>query len=194
MYLGLASTFLSTVPPRKSFFINFKDLHMVCRPDIEAEAPILWPPDVKSWFIGKDPDAGEDWRQEEIGKTEDGMVGWHHWLNGHEYEQSQGDSERQGSLACYSLWGHKKLDTTWRLNNSDWIWSSRPAVAGFFPQWMTLQLGGRNYHLIPMGAPWIPPKQTEKVWIYWPWRSDSPPPFQTILYLISFKKHMLTKD
>ena len=90
MYLGLASTFLSTVPPRKSFFINFKDLHMVCRPDIEAEAPILWPPDVKSWFIGKDPDAGEDWGKEEKWVMDDEMVGWHHWLNGHELEQTLG--------------------------------------------------------------------------------------------------------
>ena len=91
------------------------------------------------------------------------MVGWHHQLNGHEYEQSPVGSERQGSLACCSLRGHKKLDTTWQLNNSDWIWSSRPGIAGFFPQWMALQLGGRNSHLIPMGAPWVPPKQTEKV-------------------------------
>ena len=59
------------------------------RTDAEAEAPILWPPDAKSWLTGKDPDAGKDWRQEEKGMTEDKMVGWHHWLNGHEFEQTQ---------------------------------------------------------------------------------------------------------
>ena len=69
----------------------------------EAEAPILWPPDVKSLqYIGKDPDAGKDWRQEEKGATEDEMVGWHHWFNGHELEQTLGDIEGQGSLACCS--------------------------------------------------------------------------------------------
>ena len=61
--------------------------------DAEAKAPILWAPDVNSWLIGKDPDAGKDWRQEEKGATRDEMVGWHHWLNGHEYEQIPGDSE-----------------------------------------------------------------------------------------------------
>ena len=65
------------------------------RTDAEAETPILWPPDVKSRLIRKDPDAGKDWRQEEKGTTEDEMVGWHHRLNGHEFEQAQGDSEGQ---------------------------------------------------------------------------------------------------
>ena len=84
----------------------------------EAEAPILWPPDAKSWLIGKDPDAGKDWRQEK-GTTEDEMVGWHHWLNGHEFEQAPGDGEGQGGLACCSPWGHKELDMTEQLN---WYW------------------------------------------------------------------------
>ena len=82
----------------------------------DAEAPILWPPDAKSWLIGKDPDAGKDWRQEEKGVTEDEMVGWHQWLTGHEIEQSPGDSEGQGSLACCSSWGHKESDMTEWLN------------------------------------------------------------------------------
>ena len=82
----------------------------------EAEAPILWPPDVKSWLIGKDPDAGKDWRWEEKGKTEDEMVGWHHWLNGHEFEQALGVGDGQGSLACCSPWGHKELYVTEWLN------------------------------------------------------------------------------
>ena len=76
------------------------------RTHAEAEAPILWPPDVKSWLIGKDPDAGKDWRQEEKGMTEDEMVGWHHRLNGHEFEQALEDSEGWGSLVCCSPWDH----------------------------------------------------------------------------------------
>ena len=87
------------------------------RTDAEAEAPIFWPPDAKSQFIGKDPDAGEDWGQEEEKATEDEMVGWHHPLNGHEFEQIQGDCEGQGSLACCSPWGHKEYNTSEQLNN-----------------------------------------------------------------------------
>ena len=85
----------------------------------DAEAPILWPPDVKSWLIGKDPDAGKDWGQEEKGMTEDEMVG--HWHDGHEFEQTLGDSEGQGSLACCSPWGHKESNTTEWLNNSNMV-------------------------------------------------------------------------
>ena len=85
----------------------------------EAEAPILWPPDVKNQLIRKDPDAGKDWRQEEKGKTEDEMVGWHDWLSGHEFKNTPGDGDGQGSLACCSPWGHKELDTTEWLNNKN---------------------------------------------------------------------------
>ena len=74
------------------------------RTDAETEAPLLWPPDVKTWFIRKDPDAGKDWGQEEKGMTEDEIVGWHHWLNGHEFEQASGDGEGQGSLVCCNPW------------------------------------------------------------------------------------------
>ena len=87
------------------------------RTDAEAEAPILWPPDVKSWLIWKDPDDEKDWRQEEKGTTEDEIVGWHHQLNGHEFEQALGDAEGQGILACCSPWGHKESDRTEQLNN-----------------------------------------------------------------------------
>ena len=87
------------------------------RTDDEAETLILWPPDAKSRLIRKDPDAGKDWRQEEKGKTEDEMVGWHHWLNGHEFEQALGDGEGQGSLVCCSPWGRKESDMTEWLNN-----------------------------------------------------------------------------
>ena len=82
------------------------------RTDVEAETPILWPPDAKSWLIGKNPDARRDWRREEKGTTEDEMAGWHHRLNGHEFEQTLGDTEGPGSLVCWSPWGHKELDTT----------------------------------------------------------------------------------
>ena len=82
------------------------------RTDIEAEAPILWPPDAKSWQTGKDPDAGKDWGQEEEGATEDKMVEWH------EFEQAPGDIEGQGRLVCCSPWGHKELDRTEWLNNN----------------------------------------------------------------------------
>ena len=82
------------------------------RSDVEAEAPILWPSDVKSWLSRKDPDAGKAWEQEEKGATEDEMVEWwHHWLNGHEFEQTPGDSEGQGNLAHCSSWGSKDSDT-----------------------------------------------------------------------------------
>ena len=82
------------------------------RTDAEAEVPILWPPDTKNWLIGKDPHAGKDWGQEEKGRTEDEMVGWHHWLNGHEFGQTLGDGDGQGDLACCSPEGHRETDRT----------------------------------------------------------------------------------
>ena len=81
----------------------------------DAEAPILLPPDAKNWLIGKDLDAGKHWRQEEKGTKEDEMVGWHHQLDGHEFEQALGVGDWQGSLACCSPWGHKESDMTERL-------------------------------------------------------------------------------
>ena len=86
------------------------------RTDAEAEAPILWPPDAKNWLIGKDPDAGKDWRQEEKGTTEDEMVEWYHRLHGYEFEYAQGVGEGQGSLVCCSPCGRKESVTTERLN------------------------------------------------------------------------------
>ena len=88
------------------------------RTDAEAETPILWPPDAKNWLIGKDPDAGRDWGQEEKGTTEDEMAGWHHQSNGYVLGQTLGDGEGQGSLMCWSPWGHEELDTTWQPNNN----------------------------------------------------------------------------
>ena len=84
----------------------------------EAGAPLLWPPDVKSPLIRKDPGAGQDWKQEEKETTEDETAGWHHWLNGREFEWTPGVGERQWGLACCDSWGHKELHTTERLN---WI-------------------------------------------------------------------------
>ena len=90
------------------------------RSDAEAEAAIRCPPDAKRQLVGKDPDAGKDWRQEEKWVvTEDEMVGWYHQLDGHEFEQALGEREGQGSIESCSWWGHKALDTTWRLNNSN---------------------------------------------------------------------------
>ena len=88
------------------------------RTDTEAEAPILWPSDAKNWLIWKDPNAGQDGRQEEKGTTEDEMAGWHHRLDGHEFEQTPRDSEGLGSLVCYSPWGCKESDTNDWLNNN----------------------------------------------------------------------------
>ena len=92
---------------------------LIGRIDAEADAPVYWPPDMKSWLIGKDPDAGKDWRQEEKGTIEGEMFGWHHQLSGHEFEQAPWVGDGQGSLACCSPWGHKESDMTERLNWTD---------------------------------------------------------------------------
>ena len=94
------------------------------RTDDETEAVILWPTDAKSRLTGKDPEAGKDWRQEEKGTAEDKMVGWHHWLDGHEFEQALGDSKGQGSLACCSPWGCKESDPAEWLNSKSLWWLS----------------------------------------------------------------------
>ena len=86
------------------------------RTDAKAETAILWPPHAKSWLIGKDSDAGRDWGHEEKGTTEDEMAGWHHRLDGHEFEWTLGVSDGQGGLACCCSWSHKQLDMTERLN------------------------------------------------------------------------------
>ena len=94
------------------------------RTDAEAETLILWPPDTKNWLTGKDPDAGEDWRQEEKGSTEDEMVGWYHWLDEHEFEQVLGAGDGQGSLVWYSPWGCKESGTIEWLNWTE-FWSQK---------------------------------------------------------------------
>ena len=90
------------------------------RTNTEAETPILWPLDAKSWLIWKDPDSGKDWRQEEKGVTEDEMVGWHHWLDRHEFEWAPGVGDGKGRLVCCSPWGRKEWDMT-ELDGSGWL-------------------------------------------------------------------------
>ena len=89
------------------------------RTDAEAETPILWPRDAKSWLFWKDPNAGKDWRWEGKGMTENEMVGWHHRLNGHGFRWTPGVGDGQGGLACCGLWGCKESDMTKRLNWTD---------------------------------------------------------------------------
>ena len=92
-------------------------LNIHCNTDAETEAPVLWLPDEKSRLTGKDPAARKDWRQEEKGKTGHETIGWHHQLDGHEFEQALGGGEGQKSLVCYSPWVCKELDVTEWLNN-----------------------------------------------------------------------------
>ena len=95
-------------------YASYQSWLFIGRTDAEAEIPILWPPDEKGWLIRKDPDAGKDWRQEEKGMTEDEIVGWHDWLNGHELKQAPGDGEGQGGLVCCEV----AKRWTW-MNNSN---------------------------------------------------------------------------
>ena len=91
------------------------------RTDVEAETPILWPPDAKSWLIWKDPNSGKDWEQEEKEMTEDKMVGWHHWVNGHGFGWTLGVDDGPGCLVCCGSWGRKELDITEWLNWTELI-------------------------------------------------------------------------
>ena len=118
------------------------------RTDVEAETPVLWPSCVKSWLIGKDPDAGKDWGQEEKGMTEDEMAGWHHWLDGYEFEQGLGVTDGQGGLVCCS---HKELDMTerltWTERNCWLIWKDR---LGWIPNWGRILM-----HQLPPISRWL---------------------------------------
>ena len=102
------------------------------RTDAKSETPILWPPDAKSWLIGKDPDAGRVWGQEK-GMTEDEMAGWHHQLDGHESEWTPGVGAGQGGLACCDSWGRKESDTTERLN-----WTELNSSAGLLEPYLDI--------------------------------------------------------
>ena len=99
---------------------GIQSLVFIGRTDVEAETPILWPPDAKCWLIWKDPDAGKDWGQEK-GTAEDKMVGWHHQLNGHGFGWTPGVGDGQRGLACCSSWGHKESDMTEWLNWIEYI-------------------------------------------------------------------------
>ena len=121
-------------------FTLLKSIIFIGRTDAESEAPILWPPDAKNWLIGKDPDAGIDWRWEK-GTTADEMVGWHHQLDGHEFEQILGDGEGQGSLACCSPWGHKESDTT------EWLYWTKEHYKSWLPPGPELQFRELYIHI-----------------------------------------------
>ena len=120
--------------PFFSIFLFGKGIFWVFtgRTGAEAEAPIPWPPDAKNWLTGKDPDAGKDWRQEEEGTTENEMVGWHHQLDGQEFEQALGAGDGHGSLECFSPWGYKEKDITERLNWTDSLFQDISGFAGNF--------------------------------------------------------------
>ena len=92
------------------------------RIDAEPETPILWPPDGKNWLIWKDPDVVKDWRWKEKGMTEDEMAGWHHWLDGHEFEWTPRVGVGQGTLVCCDTWGHKESNTTEKLKWTELNW------------------------------------------------------------------------
>ena len=120
------------------------------RTDAEAEAPILWPPHMKSWFIRKDSDAGRDWGQEEKGTTEDEMAGWHHRLDGHEFEWTRRVGDGQGGLACCSSWGCKESDTTEQLNWTELtLFLSQDRIQDTTPYLGTFLFRGRKNKGLP---------------------------------------------
>ena len=124
------------------------------RTDAEAEAPILWPPDSKSWLVGKDPNAGKDWGQEE---AED-EIGLYHRFNGHQFEQTLGDGEGQGSLTCCSPWGHKESDTTEQLNNKA---LSLLLYFGYYKK--CCNKGTYTFSILCFHFPWI----NNQEWNFW---------------------------
>ena len=107
------------------------------RTDVKAETPILWPPHVKSWLIGKDPDPGRDWGQEEKGMTESEMAGWHHCLDWHEFGETPGVGDGQGSLACCDSWGCKiRHDWATELNRTMWVITFLPRSKRLLISWL----------------------------------------------------------
>ena len=113
--------------------------------DVEAETPILWSPDAESWLIWKDPNSGKDWRQEKKRMTEDEMVGWHHWHNGHGFGWTPGVGDGQGGLACCSSWGRKKSDTTKWLNWTELNQGQRTWLRGWGKSYLNTN-SVKSYH------------------------------------------------
>ena len=127
---------------------------------LKLKLPIMWPPHVKSWLIGKDPDAGRDWGQEEKGTTEDEMVGWHHRLDGHEFEWTQGVGVGHVGLACCDSWGHRESDVTERLNWTDWT-EREPLYLAHHPKEAALLTWGINQRWWKV----LRPQQPQQVFI-----------------------------
>ena len=123
------------------------DWIFIGRIDADAETPIVWPPDVKNWLTGKDPDARKDWRQEEKGMTEDEMIGWHHQLNGLEFEQASGAGDGQGSLACCSV-GSQRVGHDWatELNWTTIFQFVTVFLVGSVSFWLYLRLSSLFLH------------------------------------------------
>ena len=126
---------------------------------IKAEVPIICPPVAKGQLIGKDPDAGKDWRDKEKGATEGEMVGWHYWLNGREFEQTPGDSEGQGSLECCSPWVAKR-----QTQLSDWTTQLKWDFTLWINQWMYSKIR-LNWQLLPFDLCRIYITFTMEVWL-----------------------------
>ena len=118
--LSKSYDFYTFLPPHLSWNSGNQSWIFIGRTDTEAETPILWLSDVENWLLRKNSDAGRDWGQEKKGMTEDEMVGWHHRLDGHEFQQASGVGDGQGSLVCCTPWGHKESDMTEQLNWTDW--------------------------------------------------------------------------
>ena len=136
------------------------------RTHAEAETPILWSLDAKNWLIGKNPDAGKDWRQEEKGMTDDEMVGWHHQLNGQEFEQAPGVSDGQGRLACCRPWGHKESDTTERLN---WKDLEEELCEIDNADWILWEYTGTGFGVVPVAEVLAPGVWHYKCHLHWWW-------------------------
>ena len=152
------------------------------RTDAKAETPVLWPPDAKSWLIGKDSDAGRDWEQEEKGTTEDDMAGWHHQLDGRESEWTPGVGDGQGGLACCSSWGHKESDTTERLN---WTELIAIAVTLYLDKSLVGGWGALSLRDLPR-ALWVGEDSKRRGWAKLPQTTEAMPPPPSLLSYLCF--------
>ena len=160
------------------------------RTDTQAKALIFWPPDAKNWLIGKGPDTGKDWRQEEKGTTKEEMARWHLWSDGHEFEQAPGVGDGQGGLACCSPWGCKELDMTEQLN-----WKLAVLTHGHLGLLFISGLGGwkpnLSSHTLSVALFFITSQKCESLSIFPP--TDSVMQMQDLLtlYVSIFSKYPL---